>query len=56
MATDLRKPTLRINWGSGNSSEEIVVKSNVLKGLLNLPENKKITYADLTVASAPIVK
>jgi len=56
MVTDLRKPALRINWGSGNSPEEILVKSNVLKGLLNLPENKKITYADLTVATAPIVK
>ena len=56
MATDLRKPALRINWGSGNSPEEIVVKSNVLKGLLNLPENKKITFADLTIATSPIVK
>ena len=56
MAADLRKPVLRINWGSRNSSEEIVVKSNVLKVLLNRPENKKITYADLTIATAPIVK
>ena len=56
MATELRKPALRINWGSSNSSEEIVIKSNVLKDLLGLPENKKITYVDLTVANAPIVK
>lgn len=56
MATKLRKPTLRINWGSSNSSEEILIKSNVLKDLLDLPENKKITYVDLTVANAPIVK
>ena len=56
MATELRKPALRINWGSSNSSEEIVIKSNVLKDLLDLPENKKITYVDLTVANAPIVK
>lgn len=56
MATDLRKPALRINWGASNSPEEIVVKSNVLKGLLNLPENKKISYIDLTVTNAPIVK
>ena len=56
MATDLRKPTLRINWGESNSREEIAVKSNILKGLLNLPENKKITYIDLTVTNAPIVK
>jgi hypothetical protein len=56
MVTDLRKPALRINWGESNSADEIVVKSNVLKGLLNLPENKKITYIDLTVTNAPIVK
>ncbi len=56
MATDLRKPNLRINWGSGNSPEEVVIKSNVLKGLLNLPENRKITLVDLTVATSPIVK
>ena len=56
MATELRKPALRINWGSSNSSEEIVIKSNVLRDLLDLPENKKITYVDLTVANAPIVK
>jgi hypothetical protein len=56
MVTDLRKPALRINWGESNSADEIVVKSNVLKGLLNLPENKKITFVDLTVTNAPIVK
>ena len=56
MATKLRKPALRINWGSSNSSEEILIKSNVLTDLLDLPENKKITYVDLTVANAPIVK
>ena len=56
MATKLRKPALRINWGSSNSSEEILIKSNVLKDLLDLPENKKITYVDLTVANSPVVK
>ena len=56
MATDLRKPTLLINWGSANSPEEIVVKSNVLKRLLALPENKKISSVDLTIANVPIVK
>ena len=56
MVTKLRKPTLRINWGSSNSPEEITVKSNVLKDLLDLPENKKITYVDLTVANSPVVK
>ena len=56
MVTDLRKPAFRINWGASNSPEEIVVKSNVLKGLLNLPENKKISFVDLTVTNAPIVK
>jgi cell division septal protein FtsQ len=56
MATELRKPVLKINWGESNSAEEIAVKSNVLKGLLALPENKKITFVDLTVTNAPIVK
>jgi cell division septal protein FtsQ len=56
MATDLRKPGFQINWGSANSPEEIVVKSNVLKGLLELPENKKISFVDLSLANAPIVK
>jgi cell division protein FtsQ len=56
MATELRKPALRINWGSSNSPEEIIVKSNVLKDLLDLPENKKITYVDLSVANSPVVK
>jgi cell division septal protein FtsQ len=56
MATNLRKPTLRINWGSSNTPEEIVVKSNVLMDLLDLPENKKITYVDLTLANSPVVK
>ena len=56
MVTKLRKPALRINWGSSNSPEEITVKSNVLKDLLDLPENKKITYVDLTVANSPVVK
>jgi cell division septal protein FtsQ len=50
------KVLLRINWGSGNSSDEIAVKSRVLKGLLALPENKKITAIDLTSANLPIVK
>jgi len=56
MATDLRKPGFQINWGSANSPEEIVVKSNVLKGLLELPENKKISFVDLSLANAPIVE
>ena len=56
MATDLRKPAFKINWGSSNSPEEIIVKSNVLKGLLELRENKKITFVDLTFANAPIVR
>lgn len=56
MSTNLRKPVLRINWGSANTPTEIGVKSNVLKGLLLLPENKKITQVDLTIANSPITK
>lgn len=56
MSTNLRKPALRINWGSNNTSADIVVKANVLKGLLQLPENKKISQVDLVNANSPIVK
>ena len=56
MSTNLRKPGLRINWGSANTPADITVKANVLKGLLRLPENKKITQVDLTIANSPIVK
>jgi cell division septal protein FtsQ len=56
MSTNLRKPELRINWGSANTPADITVKANVLKGLLRLPENKKITQVDLTIANSPIVK
>jgi cell division protein FtsQ len=56
MSTNLRKPVLRINWGSSNTPADVTVKANVLKGLLLLPENKKITQVDLTIANSPIVK
>jgi hypothetical protein len=56
MSTNLRKPVLRINWGSANTPAEIVVKSTVLTGLLRLPENKRISQVDLTNANSPIVK
>ena len=55
-STNLRKPELRINWGSANTPGDVTVKANVLKGLLLLPENKKITQVDLTIANSPIVK
>jgi hypothetical protein len=55
-STNLQKPFLRINWGSGNTPADVTVKANVLKGLLLLPENKKITQVDLTIANSPIVK
>lgn len=56
MSTNLRKPVLKINWGRANKPAEITVKANVLKGLLLLPENKKISQVDLTIANSPIVK
>ena len=55
-STNLRKPDFRINWGSANSPGDVTVKANVLRGLLLLPENKKITQVDLTIANSPIVK
>lgn len=54
--TNLRRPSLLINWGSANLVDDVVVKSQVLKGLLALPANKKITAVDLRTANSPIVK
>ena len=48
--------TLSINWGASNSATDIVVKSKVLVGLLALPENKKISEVDLSIANSPIVR
>lgn len=56
MATNFRNPILAITWGSRNSAADIEVKSRVLMGLLALPENKKITEIDLSIADSPIVK
>ena len=56
METNFREPTLTITWGSRNSAADIEVKSVVLMGLLALPENKKITEIDLSIADSPIVK
>ncbi|MTA25127.1 MAG: FtsQ-type POTRA domain-containing protein, partial [Actinobacteria bacterium] len=50
------KSGLSIIWGAGNSAADVSVKSRVLKGLLALPENKKITEIDLTIAQSPIVR
>ncbi len=56
METNFREPTLTITWGARNSTADIEVKSRVLMGLLALPENKKITEIDLSIADSPIVK
>ena len=56
MESNLRNPPLVINWGSGNSSSDVSIKSKVLLGLLGLPENKKISEVDLRIAQSPIVK
>jgi cell division protein FtsQ len=56
METNFRKPSLTITWGARNSATDIEVKSVVLMGLLALPENKKITEIDLSIADSPIVK
>ena len=56
METNFREPTLEITWGARNSAADIEVKSRVLMGLLALPENKKITEIDLSIADSPIVK
>jgi hypothetical protein len=50
------KRTLSVNWGAGNSTTDIAVKSKVLVGLLALPENKKISEVDLSIANSPIVR
>ncbi|MFZ4063901.1 MAG: cell division protein FtsQ/DivIB [Candidatus Nanopelagicaceae bacterium] len=56
MQSNLRKPSLNIIWGSGNSAADITVKSKVLMGLLALAENKRVREIDLTIANSPIVK
>ena len=48
-----RYPQLIISWGAAT---EIPLKVKVLRELLALPENKKITNVDLTNPSTPIVK
>lgn len=53
MTSSLRKPDLLIEWGSGDS---ISTKIEVLHRLLLLPENKKISFIDLSTPTAPIVK
>ena len=54
--TNLGRPFLSINWGRSNFVDDVAVKSQVLKGLLALPENKKIRVVDLRSANSPIVK
>ena len=56
MYTDFRQGGLKINWGAGNSAMDVTIKGRILKGLLALPENKKITEVDLTIAASPIVR
>lgn len=56
MMTNFRNPTLAITWGARNSAADIEVKSRVLMGLLALPENKKISEIDLSIAQSPFVK
>ena len=56
MYSDFRQGGLKINWGAGNSAMDVTIKGRILKGLLALPENKKITEVDLTIAASPIVR
>ena len=44
---------LTISWGS---AEQIPLKVKVLRQLLTLPENKKISSVDLASPLTPIVK
>jgi len=56
MYSDFRQGGLKINWGAGNSAMDVTIKGRILKGLLALPENKKITEVDLTITASPIVR
>lgn len=56
MEMNHNKHSVMINWGAGNSSADIAVKSKVLEGLLGLPENKKIAEVDISIANSPIVR
>lgn len=53
MSTQLNGNAVRINWGS---IEQIEQKFQVLKALLELPENGSISEVDLSEPNAPIVK
>jgi hypothetical protein len=50
--TNLRKPTLRINYGDGT---QLAIKGEVTTKLLALPVSRKISAIDLTDPSAPIL-
>jgi cell division septal protein FtsQ len=53
MSTQINGKAVRINWGSIDQIEQ---KFQVLKALLELPENGSISQVDLSEPNAPIVK
>lgn len=53
MSTQINGKAVRINWGSIDQIEQ---KFQVLKALLELPENSSISQVDLSEPNAPIVK
>lgn len=56
MTSDLTGKVLTINWGNSNNAAELSAKVRVLRTLISLPENQKITHLDLSNLRSPVVK
>ena len=56
MKSDIDGKALTINWGSFKNAAEIPAKVQVLRTLIAMPENAKISTVDLTNLRAPVVK
>ena len=56
METDFEGKSLTINWGTSNSATQIKAKMQVLRSLIAMPENAKISSVDLSNSQAPVVK
>ena len=56
MKSDIDGKALTINWGSSKNAAEIPAKVQILRTLISMPENAKISTVDLTNLRAPVVK
>ena len=56
MKSEIDGKVLTINWGSSKNAAEISAKVQVLRTLISMPENAKISTVDLANLRAPVVK